>query len=62
VVYVGQKQCVHLDLGGRKGDFFDNISFLRIVVYGREALHTVVVGNGLPQGKAVKHGGDITGF
>jgi hypothetical protein len=58
----GQKQRIHLDLGGRQRDLLNDISLFRIIPHGRVARNAAVVGNGLTQGEAIQHGGYITGF
>ena len=62
LVNAGQQQRFDLNLGGGEGDPFHNISFLRIIPHGRIADNAVVVRNGLTQGEAVQHRGDISGF
>ena len=62
LVNAGQQQRFDLNLGGGEGDLFHNISFFRIIPHGRIADNTMVVRNGLTQGEAVQHGGDVSGF
>ena len=61
-IRAGEQQRIQLNLRGRNGDGFNDISFIRIVPHGREAADTVVIGYGFTQDEAVQQGRHQSGF